>query len=131
MGRGIGNVGHIPSYEKGCQVLLSVCVPNAWYFTGDDGETYWHILDPETGRPAHSGLVSVTVIGKEGRLCDALSTSLFVMGLDKATEIWKQRDDFEMILVSDKGGIYLTEGIEENFSLNQMYGNLETEVIHR
>lgn len=100
------------------------------YFTGDDGETYWHILNPETGRPAHSGLVSVTVIGKGGRLCDALSTSLFVMGLDKATEIWKQRDDFEMILVSDKGGIYLTEGIEENFSLNQMYGNLETEVIH-
>lgn len=101
------------------------------YFTGDDGETYWHILDPETGRPAHSGLVSVTVIGKEGRLCDALSTSLFVMGLDKATEIWKQRDDFEMVLVSDKGGIYLTEGLEDNFSLNQMYGNLETEVIHR
>ncbi|MDE7138349.1 MAG: FAD:protein FMN transferase [Ruminococcus sp.] len=101
------------------------------YFTGDDGEIYWHILDSETGRPAHSGLVSVTVIGKEGRLCDALSTSLFVMGLDKATELWKQHDDFEMILVSEKGEIYITEGIEENFSLNQMYGNLKTEVIHR
>lgn len=59
------------------------------YFTGDDGETYWHILDPETGKPAQSGLLSVTVVGKEGRLCDALSTSLFVMGLDKATELWK------------------------------------------
>ncbi len=101
------------------------------YFTGDDGETYWHILDPATGKPAHSGLVSVTIIGKEGRLCDALSTSLFVMGLDKATELWKQRDDFEMVLVSEKGEIYLTEGLEENFSLNQMYGNLQTEVIHR
>lgn len=101
------------------------------YFTGDDGETYWHILDPATGKPAHSGLVSVTIVGKEGRLCDALSTSLFVMGLDKATELWKQRDDFEMVLVSEKGEIYLTEGIEENFSLNQMYGNLQTEVIHR
>ena len=101
------------------------------YFTGDDGETYWHILDPETGKPAHSGLVSVTIVGKEGRLCDALSTSLFVMGLDKATELWKQRDDFEMVLVSEKGEIYLTEGLEENFSLNQMYGNLQTEVIHR
>lgn len=101
------------------------------YFTGDDGKTYWHILDPATGKPAHSGLVSVTIVGKEGRLCDALSTSLFVMGLDKATELWKQRDDFEMVLVSEKGEIYLTEGLEENFSLNQMYGNLQTEVIHR
>lgn len=52
------------------------------YFVGDDGETYWHILDPETGKPAHSGLVSVTIVGKEGRICDAVSTSLFVMGLD-------------------------------------------------
>lgn len=101
------------------------------YFVGDDGETYWHILDPETGRPAHSGLVSATIVGKEGRLCDALSTSLFVMGLDKATELWKQRDDFEMVLVSDNGIIYLTEGLEESFSLNQMYGNLQTEVIRR
>ena len=101
------------------------------YFVGDDGETYWHILDPATGKPAHSGLVSVTIVGKEGRLCDALSTSLFVMGLDKAKELWEQRDDFEMVLVSEEGVIYLTEGLEENFSLNQMYGNLQTEVIHR
>lgn len=101
------------------------------YFVGDDGETYWHILDPETGRPAHSGLVSVTIVGKEGRLCDALSTSLFVMGLDKAAELWKQRDDFEMVLVTDDGEIYLTEGIENRFSLNPMYGDLQVEVIRR
>lgn len=101
------------------------------YFTGDDGETYWHILDPATGKPAHSGLVSVTIVGKEGRLCDALSTSLFVMGLDKATELWKQRDDFEMFLVSEEGEIYLTEGIEDKFSLNPIYGNLQTEIIYR
>ncbi|MDO4156737.1 MAG: FAD:protein FMN transferase, partial [Oscillospiraceae bacterium] len=101
------------------------------YFVGDDGETYWHILDPATGKPAHSGLASVTIVGKEGRLCDALSTSLFVMGLDKATELWKQRNDFEMVLVTENGKIYLTEGIEENFSLNQMYGNLQVKVIRR
>ena len=101
------------------------------YFVGEDGEMYWHILDPKIGKPAHSGLISVTIVGKEGRLCDALSTSLFVMGLDKATELWKQRDDFEMVLVSEEGEIYLTEGLEEKFSLNPVYGNLKTEVIHR
>ncbi|MGN1086637.1 MAG: FAD:protein FMN transferase [Porcipelethomonas sp.] len=101
------------------------------YFVGEDGETYWHIIDPETGKPAHSGLVSVTIVGKDGRLCDALSTSLFVMGLDKAENLWREREDFEMVLVSDDGKIYLTEGLEEQFTLNEMYSNLQVEVIHR
>lgn len=101
------------------------------YFIGEDGETYWHILDPETGRPAHSGLISATIVGEEGRLCDALSTSVFVMGLDKAESLWKQHDDFEMVLVTEDGNIYVTEGLEEQFSLNNLYGNLQVEVVRR
>ncbi|MCM1226197.1 MAG: FAD:protein FMN transferase [Clostridium sp.] len=101
------------------------------YFVGDDGETYWHILDPKTGKPVHSGLVSVTVVGKEGRLCDALSTSLFVMGLEKAENLWKQRDNFEMILVTDDGEIYITEGLESSFSLSEIYGNLKVNVVQK
>lgn len=101
------------------------------YFVGDDGETYWHILDPKTGKPAQSGLVSATIIGKEGRLCDALSTSVFVMGLDKAENLWRQHDDFEMVLVTENGRIYITEGLEDKFSLSEMYANLTVEVIYR
>lgn len=43
------------------------------YFV-QDGKTYWHILDPKTGKSADSGIASVTVVGKDGGLCDALST---------------------------------------------------------
>lgn len=101
------------------------------YFVGDDGETYWHILDPKTGKPAHSGLVSVTIVGKEGRLCDALSTSLFVMGLDKAETLWKQRDDFEMILITENDEIYITEGLENNFALNETYNYMDVNVVRK
>ena len=101
------------------------------YFIGEDGRQYHHILNPETGKPAESGLISVSVIASEGRLCDALSTSLFVMGLEKAENLWKSKNDFDMILVTENGEIYITEGIEDNFSLNTMYSNLEVSVIHR
>lgn len=86
------------------------------FFTGEDGKTYWHIIDPATGRPADSGLISVTVTGKEGALCDALSTALFVMGVDDAAAYWRTNPGFDMILVTGEDEIYLTEGIAEQFT---------------
>ena len=85
----------------------------------ENGKNYHHILDPKTGCPAESGLVSVTVIGDEGRLCDALSTSLFVLGADDAYEIWKREHTFDYILLTDNNELLITEGIEDSFTLNK------------
>ncbi len=98
---------------NGCAVVTSGGYQR--YFTDDAGNVYIHILDPSTGRPAGSGLVSVTVIGEDGLLCDALSTALFVMGLERAEEYRRTNGGFEMILVSSEGRIFLTEGIADRF----------------
>ena len=82
-----------------------------------DGVTYHHIIDPKTGYPAESGLVSVTIVSKDGTLADGLSTSLFIMGEEKAADFWrKHKDDFDAILMSDNGTLYVTEGLENDFS---------------
>lgn len=99
------------------------------YFVGEDEKQYGHIIDPSTGYPAESGLASVAVVAEEGKLCDALSTSLFVMGLDKATEYWRLNDGFDMILITENGEIYLTEGIRNSFTLDSYHSNRKVNVI--
>ena len=101
------------------------------YFTGEDGKRYGHIIDPKTGCPVDKGLASVTIVTEEGKMGDALSTSMFVKGLEGAQEYWKSHEAFDMILMTEDGEIYLTEGIENNFTLTDSFSNMEKHIIRR
>ncbi|MCR5556257.1 MAG: FAD:protein FMN transferase [Butyrivibrio sp.] len=97
----------------------------------ENGETYWHILDPGTGKPAKNGLISVTIIGEDGLMCDGLSTALFVKGLDGATDYWKNHEGFDAVFITMDGDVYITEGIESSFSLTSEYIDHKVTVLTR
>lgn len=82
-----------------------------------DGKRYHHIIDPSTGYPAESGIVSSTIVSSDGTLADGLSTTLFIMGPDKAAEYWrKHADEFDFVLMKEDGSLLVSEGLEQNFT---------------
>ena len=87
------------------------------YFVGKDGKQYWHILDPKTGYPSDKGLLSVTVIGEDGTLCDALSTALFVMGEEKAKAFVKTQSKTDVILINRDMEIFITENLKDHIKM--------------
>lgn len=87
----------------------------------ENGRAYHHILDPKTGYPAESGLVSVTVWldGKgrsDGALTDALATACFVLGLESSPSLL-EGFGAEAVFVTDDRRVYVTQGLKDRFSL--------------
>lgn len=79
-----------------------------------DGVKYHHILDPKTGRPSDTPLLSVAVWSPDGAVADALSTALFVLGEDGVRELYDSGElDFEAMLVSSEGELILTDGLSD------------------
>ena len=83
---------------------------------------YHHILDPVTGCPAESGLKSVSVVAKDDTLADALSTALFVMGLDAGAEFQKRSGlSFEAVFVTDDNTVWITPGLAGQYRADRPY----------
>ena len=87
------------------------------FFT-QNGKTYHHLINPETGRPVNNTLKSVTIVCEDGTLADCLSTAMFVLGQSKALNYWRTYGgNFEMILVNNENEVICTKGLIEKFTL--------------
>ena len=94
----------------------------------ENGIIYHHILDPRTGKPSDSGLKSVSIISKDGTLADALSTSLFIMGEEKAIGYWKENgNDFDILLMTKDNRLLVSVGIKDKI----ISDNYKIEVINK
>ncbi|MEL4309029.1 FAD:protein FMN transferase [Joostella sp. CR20] len=81
------------------------------------GEHYVHIINPLTGYPQKSNVLSVSVVANTCMEADAYATALMVMPLDKAKELLKNTPTIDAYIISaDKDGDlveYKTKGFQE------------------
>jgi len=101
------------------QVAISVpLVDEAISTSGDyeryfeeDGVRYHHILQPATGEPA-TGTHSASVFGPDAVITDALSTSVFVLGVDQGLRLIATLPDYESIVIDADGRIFYSDGLQ-------------------
>ena len=80
-------------------------------FFEEDGERYHHIIEPSTGQPAGE-VRSTTIIGPDAVLTDALSTSVFVMGVDQGLRLIATLPDYEGIVIDAEGQMFYSDGLK-------------------
>jgi len=79
-------------------------------FFDEGGVRYHHIIDPHTGHSA-SKVRSATVIARTATRTDGLSKTAFVLGPDKAMEIYNRIDDIDAIIVKLDGTVVYSRGM--------------------
>lgn len=80
------------------------------YFEAD-GVRYHHIISPKTGRSAGE-LESVTILGPNATRTDALSTSVFVLGLKNGLALIDRLDDVDAVIIDRHGEMHTSKGLE-------------------
>ncbi len=78
-----------------------------------DGLRYHHIISPLTGKSSY-GVQSVSIIGERSVYTDALSTAIFVLGLNKGLGLINSLDNFEAIVMDDKRRLHFSKGLQQD-----------------
>lgn len=83
------------------------------------GEKYHHIIDAKTGYPSNNEVTGVTIIADRSIDGDALSTTMFVLGVNKGMELANSIEGIDVIFITKDRSIYLSSGIKDKFKLNE------------
>lgn len=90
-----------------------------------DGIKYHHILNPKTGYPYDNEIAGITIISDKSVDGDALSTSVFAMGLNDGIKFVNTQDGIDAIFVTKDYKVYITNGIKDIFKLSNPDFTLE------
>lgn len=81
------------------------------------GRRYGHILSTTTGFPVSNGISSATIIASRSTDADALSTSVFALGVEKGLALINSLPNVEAIILTDDDRVYLSTGMKDSFRI--------------
>ncbi|MGN1020107.1 MAG: FAD:protein FMN transferase [Aristaeellaceae bacterium] len=81
-----------------------------------DGRVYHHILDPRTGLPAETGLVSASIVAESSMTADALATACIVLGEERALALLEALG-CDGLLIREDMTIVTTPGLKDKYPL--------------
>jgi len=76
----------------------------------ENGTRYHHIIKPTTGHSV-TQTWSASVLANKALTSDALSTTLFVLGTEKALKLINQLEDVEAIVIDANGKMFYSNGL--------------------
>ncbi|MDZ5000758.1 FAD:protein FMN transferase, partial [Clostridium perfringens] len=82
-----------------------------------DGVKYHHILSPQNGYPYDNEIAGITIVSDKSIDGDALSTSVFAMGVEEGMKFVNTLPNTDAIFVTKDNKIYITDGIRDIFKL--------------
>jgi len=112
-----------PRAENGKYIGIVKVTDKAIVSSGDyeryfekDNKRYHHIIDPKTGYPSDSGLIGTSIIADLSIDADALSTAIFVLGLDRGMKLVESLKGVDAVFITSDKKVYVTEGLKNNFT---------------
>lgn len=92
-----------------------------------NGKKYHHIINPVTGYPSDSDLLSITIISKDSIDGDGLSTGIYILGLEKGMKLIESLDRIDAVFITADKKIYTTSGAADKFMVtSSAYNYIKT-----
>lgn len=115
------NIGIQKPFDESGQAITSVKVKDQSVVTTGTYQRYFekndimyhHILDPKTGSPCENNLQSVTIITDSSLTADALSTTCFLLGLDKGMNLIDQLKNVDAVFITDNDELHYSKNFQK------------------
>ncbi|MBU3113198.1 FAD:protein FMN transferase [Clostridium lacusfryxellense] len=118
-------VGIQNPFKRRGEFALTISVINKSVVTSGNYERYFetggkkfhHIINPSTGYPSESDIISSTIISDNSIDGDGLSTGTYIMGVFKAMRLIEEMKGIDAIFITKNKEVYVTSGLSGKVTL--------------